>query len=589
MEYPRSEVRNGMRIDWDVPVEMDDGVVLRADLYRPDSHGIFPAVLSYGPYAKWLHFADGSPHQWERMSAEHPDTVRGSSNTYQAWEVVDPEKWVPDGYICIRVDSRGSGRSPGYLDPWSPRETLDLYQCIEWAGTRDWSNGKVGLSGISYYAINQWQVASLQPPHLAAMCVWEGSSDLYRELAYHGGILCTFADLWYRGRVLDRQHGLGKRGLSSRLTGDWIAGPDTEIDEVLGSRRSDYGQDLREHPLFDDYWQARVPDFSKIEVPLLTAGNWGGVGLHLRGNVEGYVRAASKEKWLEVHGLEHWTHFYTDYGVELQKRFFGHFLKERDTGWQSQPPVLIHVRRPGDRFESRGEQEWPLARTRWTTMYLEAETLTLGEEAPSAPGTRDYHPFGDGVTFLTSPLREETEITGPMAAKLFIESDTEDADIFLVVRVFTEDISEVTFRGANEPHTPVGFGWLRASHRKLDPNLSRPYRPFHTHDERQLLLPGEIYELDIEIWPTSLVIPPGYRIGLSVRGRDYVYPGSPPQPVARPSGAATSGVTFTGVGPFRHNDSRDRDPALFGGRVTVHTGPQHPSLLVLPVIPGGDA
>lgn len=585
MTYPRSEVDGGIRIEWDFPVEMDDGVVLRADVFRPADEGRYGVILSYGPYAKWLHFADGSPHQWDRMSTEHPDTVRGSTNSYQAWELVDPEKWVPDGYVCVRFDSRGAGRSPGYLDPWSTRETNDLYQAIEWAGAQEWSNGRVGLNGISYYAMNQWQVAALHPPHLAAMCAWEGASDLYRELAYHGGILCTFADLWYQGRVLDRQHGLGERGPRSRMTGDWATGPETLADELLQRERADLGHDLLDHPLIDDFWRDRIPDLSQVEVPVLSAGNWGGAGLHLRGNIEGFVRSGSEQKWLELHGLEHWTHFYTDYGVELQKRFFGYFLKGEDNGWQDQPPVLLNVRRPGNRFEARSEQEWPLARTDWTKLYLDPNGLTLTESVPESSGQISYDPFARGLTFLGAPLNDETEITGPIACKLFVSSETEDADIFLVVRVLTPDLSEVTFTGANEPNTPLAHGWLRASHRELDPTLSEPYRPFHTHTSRQPLVPNEIYELHIEIWPTSIIIPAGHRLALSVRGVDYVSQGARPQPVAQPGRAATSGVTFTGVGPFRHNDGADRDPTVFGGRVTLHVGPDRPSHLLLPLIP----
>ena len=574
-----------MFITWDQPIVMDDGLTVRADVFRPVDGGPHPVILSYGPYGKWHHFADGSPHQWERMSSEHPETVRGSSNAYQNWEVVDPERWVPDGYVCVRVDARGTGRSPGFFDPWSPRETRDLYQCIEWCGEQEWSTGKVGLSGISYYAMNQWQVAALQPPHLAAMVAWEGAADLYRDLAYHGGILCSFPDLWYQGRVLDRQHGLGRRGPMSRMTGDWVAGPETEVDEVLGAAATDLGRDFLDHPLFDEYWTERVPDLSRITVPFLSAGNWGGPGLHLRGNVEGFVRAGSDQKWLELHGLEHWTHFYTDYGIALQKRFFGHFLKGEATGWEEQPPVLLNIRHPGERFEFRTEEEWPLARTRWTKLHLDGRRLTMGAVGAEEPARAAYEAFGSGLTFLTDPLQEATEVTGPAACKLFVSSDTEDADIFVVLRVFTEEMEEVTFQGANEPHTPVAHGWLRASHRRLDPDVSLPHRPYHSHTEPEPLTPGIVYELDIEIWPTSIVIPACHRIGLSVRGRDYVYPGSKLQPVARPSTAATSGVTFTGVGPFRHNVAENRDPDTFGGTVTVHTGPEHPSYLMIPVIP----
>jgi putative CocE/NonD family hydrolase len=182
-------VRDGMRIDWDVPVAMDDGAVLRCDVFRPVKHGRYPVILSYGPYAKGLAFQDGYPSAWERMVRQHPDVTAGSSNKYQSWEVVDPEKWVPHDYACVRFDSRGCGTSPGFIDHFSPRETKDFYDCIVWAGRQPWSSGKVGLNGISYYAINQWHVASLQPPHLAAMCIWEGAADWYRDMTHHGGIL----------------------------------------------------------------------------------------------------------------------------------------------------------------------------------------------------------------------------------------------------------------------------------------------------------------------------------------------------------------------------------------------------------------
>ncbi|MGD1068280.1 MAG: CocE/NonD family hydrolase, partial [Vulcanimicrobiaceae bacterium] len=139
-----------MRIDWDVAVPMDDGIVLRADVFRPIGDAPVPAILSYGPYAKGLAFQDGYPSAWDRMADEHPDVTAGSSNRYQNWEVVDPEKWVPDGYACVRIDSRGAGCSPGFLDPWSPRETLDFERCIAWAAAQPWCDGNVGLNGISY-------------------------------------------------------------------------------------------------------------------------------------------------------------------------------------------------------------------------------------------------------------------------------------------------------------------------------------------------------------------------------------------------------------------------------------------------------
>ena len=151
--------------------------------------------------------------------------------------------------------------------------------------------------------------------------------------------------------------------------------------------------------------------------------------------------------------------------------------------------------------------------------------------------------------------------------------------MFLVLRVFSPDMKEVVFQGALDPHTPIGQGWLRASHRKLDKKLTLPFRPYHTHDEKQPLKPGEVYELDIEIIPTSIVVPKGYRVALSVRGRDYVYPGG--------SGGQLSNMKneFTGCGPFLHNDPRDRPLSIYGGRTTLHLGGGRENFVLLPIIP----
>src|SRR6186713_603650 len=566
----RSEVRDGMRIDWDVPIKMDDGLVLRADVFRPVKDGKYPVILSYGPYAKSLAFQDGYPSAWQRMAEKHPDVAAGSSNLYQSWEVVDPEKWVPHDYVCVRVDSRGAGCSPGFIDHFSPRETKDFYDCIEWAGVQPWSNGKVGLNGISYYAENQWQSAALQPKHLAAICTWEGAADFYRD----------FVQDWSKAQVYSVQNGRGRRGFKSRMNGDWVSGPETLSEEQLGKNRRDFYEDCISRKLdTDPYWQSRMPDWTKVKTPLLSSANWGGQGLHPRGNFEGFVRSASDQKWLEVHGIEHWTHFYTNYGVALQKKFFGHFLKGEDTGWDKQPKVLLQVRHPGEKFVERHENEWPLARTQWTKFYVHPADMTLSAEQQPSAGTVTYAGMGEGVTFLSEPLEQEIEITGPIAAKLWVSSATEDADLFLVVRAFTPDLKEVTFQGALDAHTPIAQGWLRCSHRKLDPNLTLPYRPYHTHDEEQKLTPGQIYEVDVEVWPTCIVLPKGYRLALSVRGTDYVYPGEPG------AGVETLGKVWTGVGPFTHDDPRDRPPAIFDGDVTLHAGSNRQPYVLLPVIP----
>lgn len=575
----RSETRDGMRIDWDVPIVMDDGLILRADVFRPIDQGHYPVILSYGPYAKGLAFQDGYPSAWERMVTKHPDVAAGSSNLYQNWEVVDPEKWVPHNYVCVRVDSRGTGCSPGYIDHFSPRETRDFYHCIEWAGVQAWSNGKVGLNGISYYGINQWHVASLQPPHLAAMCVWEGAADWYRDMTHHGGILSTFWENWYDMQVKTVQFGAGERGKRSRVHGELVCGPQILTDEELAKNRCDFGNEIKSHPMDDEYHKARSPVWEKITVPLFTAANWGGQGLHPRGNFEGFVRAASKKKWLEAHGIEHWTHFYTDYGREQQLKFFDYFLHGKDTGWSKQPKVHLQVRHPGETFVSRAETEWPLKSTKWTKFYLDPSDMSLSIGKPSKAAKLSFAAMGDGLTFITPPLAKETEITGPSALKLFASSSTKDADLFVVVRVFSGDMREVVFQGAIDPHTPVAQGWLRASHRKLDKRLSKPYRPYHTHDEYWPLRKGQIVELDIEIWPTSIVVPAGYRIAVSIRGKDYEYGGG--------SGGRLSNFKneLKGCGPFLHDDPVNRPPATFGGTTMLHIGRGKSPYLLLPLIP----
>ncbi len=573
-----TQVQDGMTIDWDVDIPAGDGLVLKADVFRPIVGEPSPVLLTYGPYAKGLPFQQGYPSAWQKMVAGHPDVPYGSTNKYQNWEVVDPEKWVPQGYTCVRVDSRGTGRSPGFIDHFSPRETRDLYECIEWAARQPWSNGRIGLSGVSYYGINQWHVASLQPPHLAAMCIWEGAADWYRDMTHHGGILSTFWANWYDMQVKTVQYGLGERGPRNAVSGLSVCGDETLSDDELARNRCSFGDDILSHPLDDDYHRARSPQWDKVTVPFLSAANWGGQGLHPRGNFEGFMRAASREKWLEAHGLEHWTHFYTDYGRSLQKAFFDCYLKGENNGWRDRPRVLLQVRHV-DRFEERGEEEWPLARTSWTKFYLDVDREVLSSRPPAKPGNMSFDALGDGLTVLSEPFSEETEITGPLAAHLRISSSTSDADIFLVLRVFTPDIREVVFAGAIDPHTPVAQGWLRASHRKLDSGLSRPWRPYHTHDEKQPLIAGEVVDLQIELWPTSIVVPVGYRIALSVRGRDYEWQTA--------TGLRLSNFKneLRGCGPFLHDDPRDRPRSVFGGRTTLHIEPDGRNYLLLPVVP----
>ncbi|HET7671226.1 MAG TPA: CocE/NonD family hydrolase C-terminal non-catalytic domain-containing protein, partial [Burkholderiales bacterium] len=371
------------------------------------------------------------------------------------------------------------------------------------------------------------------------------------------------------------QHGFAS-GKKNPNTGVPVCGDEVLSEAELEKNRENMWQAFLSRELIDDYYRERTADLSKVTVPLLSAANWGGQGLHTRGTFEGFVNSRTKDKWLEVHGGSHWAPFYTDYGRGLQLDFFDHFLKGKDNGWDKQSRVLLNVRSPGERFVLRSENEWPLARTRWTPFYLDPETMQLVRDEPRSTKALTYEPMGDGLTFSTPPLKGELEITGPSALKLRISSATTDADLFIVLRVFDPAGKEVLFQGALDPKTPVGQGWLRASHRKVDKARSLPYRPWHTHDEKQPLKPGEPVDLDIEIWPTCIVIPAGYRLALSIRGRDYEHDDA---------AATLSNMKnpMKGCGPFTHDDPTDRPPAIFGGKVTVHFE-QQPYVL-LPVIP----
>jgi len=374
------------------------------------------------------------------------------------------------------------------------------------------------------------------------------------------------------------QHGYGDRGFKSRANGELAAGPETLSDEELKKNRFDLHGEFSSHPFDDEYYAARTPDLSKITVPVLSCANWGGAPLHPRGNFNGYMHSSSEKKWLEVHGLEHWSLYYTDYGNDLQKRFFDCFLKDDDSGWKDQPRVSLNVRSEGEKFYLRGEEDWPIPRTEWTKFYLKADGHLLSPEEQVGEENISYKSTGDGVTFVSTPMEKDTEFCGPIASKVWVSSDTKDADLFLVVRVFTPDFKEVVFHGALDPHTPVASGWLRASHRALDKDRSTEWAPFHTHKKAEPLTPGEIYELDIEIHASGMVIPEGYRVALSIRGRDYVYPGEPD------AGLSNMKNQFTGVGPFLHDDLDNRPEDVFDNQVTIHIGPDRPSYLLLPIV-----
>jgi uncharacterized protein len=324
----------------------------------------------------------------------------------------------------------------------------------------------------------------------------------------------------------------------------------------------------------DEFYAERTPDWSAITVPVLSAGNWGGQGLHLRGNIEGFLRVSSPQKWLELHGEEHWTSYYTDHGRGIQRQFFDHFLKGSDNGWDARPRVQLQVRHVDGSFTERFEHEWPIARTDWRSLWLDPHERVLGPEA-TGPSQVSFDGTGPGITFRSAPSDRETEITGPVAASLRVSTTARDCDLFLTLHVVDPDGRRLSFRGAIDPHTPLTQGWLRLSHRALDAELSRPYRPVHSHLAPAPVECGRPYDVEVELWPTSVVVPAGHRLALTVAGRDFVDDELPEIRLAQFKNE------MRGCGPFLHDDPVDRDEAVFGGTTTVHT----PARLLLPVIP----
>lgn len=407
------------------------------------------------------------------------------------------------------------------------------------------------------------------------MVPWEGAADFYREMSRHGGIGSNaFLDVWYRRQVVSNQHG-NKNGHMDPWLKQAATGPEVLSEEALLANRTNPVEALLDRPLDGQFYRDRSADFSKITVPFLSAANWGGFGLHARGNFEAFSGAASTQKWLEVHPGRHEEWFYLNNSMNMQKRFLDHFLKDADNGWEREPPVQLRLRRPfSTDFELRREHEWPLRSTQWTKTYLQASKKALSWTAAEDQSSVAFEAAGEPVTFMSPPLERETQIIGPLAAKLFISSSTSDADVFVTLQAFSPEGREVEFQGTIDPHTPLAQGCLRASHRKLDPKMSQPFRPYHTHDELLLLEPGKIYEVEVEMWPTCIILPPGFRLALQISGHDFDR--SKVEEVVNPDWSSG------GSGPFLHNHEKDRPAEIFGGKTTIYTGGEFDPMCCFP-------
>lgn len=293
--------------------------------------------------------------------------------------------------------------------------------------------------------------------------------------------------------------------------------------------------------------------------------------MHSRGNFEGYYRSSSKQKWLEVHGGNHRDSFYSTEIQAQLKLFFDHYLKGEDNKWERTPPVMMQIREVDGTSTRRMEKEWPLMRTLWKKLYLDANKESISSVAVSATSKVSYEGLKKPALFMSAPFERETEITGPLMANLSVTSSTADMDIFATVQLFRPDGTEVTFEGASEPAVPISQGWLRVSHRKIDPLLSKTWRPYHTHDQEEKLVPGQVYAVKVELWPTCVIVPKGYRLGLRLEGKDF--------------SRSEKGKAFSGSGPFLHFHPQDRPSDIFGGTYSIHTGGTYESYLQIPIVP----
>jgi len=531
--YGRS-IENGMTIERNVAVRMRDGVEIFADVFRPIDEGPVPPIIAWTPYGK---HQNGSG-----IYAANPtcDVKPGQVSQYATFEAVDPLYWVPRGYAVVNVDIRGLYYSKGDATVVSPEEARDFYDTIEWAGTQSWSNGRVGLSGVSYLAVTQWRVAELNPPHLAAINPWEGWTDTYRELARHGGI----PDTWF---------------WTMNIAPAWGCST-TPVEDILA--------ETAQHPFIDAFWESKAAKLEKVSVPAFVVACWADQGLHERGTLEGFKRIASKQKWLLIHGRKKWAHYYDPQNVELLREFFDHFLKGTSASVLQWPRVRYELRQQYFMGETRTESEWPIARTQYTKLYLDAQHRCLQSTLSTKVASANYDSMAGGPLAHRAEFEltftEPTDLVGHMKLKLWAAAESaDDMDLFVGLYKFDAHGQFVPFPFYSFfDDGPVALGWLRASHSELDPDRSTEYQPVLAHRRARKLEAGEVVPLEIEIWPSGTHFEAGSRLRLIVQGTDlqkyskhraFVY--------------------------FRHEDT------VNSGRHIVYTGGKYDSHLLVPIVP----
>ena len=515
-------------VEKDVAIKMRDGTVLRANVFRPDITDRAPVVMTFTMYDK-----DAHPAELLADFAELRESLGlglGSFTVSECtpFEAPDPAYWVPHGYVVVHVDIRGTGKSEGTADPFGEDTVADYGEVIEWAGTQGWSNGRVALHGVSFLAISQWYAAAARPKHLSAIVPWEGVSDPFRDNLFHGGIPETAFVTW------------------------WMMG----MEGVPGSDEPpNFNPDNRTPPISE--MPFLLPELSDIEVPALICGSWSDQGLHTRGSIHAYTEISSEHKWLYTHGRGKWSVYHSLEAMEYQRKFLDYFLKGLENGMLEEPRVRVEVRETLDSWSVRGEEDWPIPHTQYSALHLNADSQELSPAAESAVTTASYESTSTEGLHFDFQFAEPTEITGHMKLKLWVSTDQgEDMDIFVGVRKLDAEGREVHFEAReNDVRGIVSLGWLRVSHRELDPEKSTPWRPYLTLQNEQRLEAGIIVPAEIEILPSSTWFDRGETLRLEIKGQD-LYPNR----------------------MLQHKDLCN------AGSHTVHMGGDYDSHLLLPIV-----
>jgi hypothetical protein len=494
------------------------------DVYRPADERPAPPIIAWGPYGK---------HGHTRYSDVYPNWGGNQDllSKFTAFEAPDAVQWTARGYAVINPDPRGTWYSEGNASFLSPAEANDFYDVIEWAGTQPWSNGKVGLTGVSYLTQSQWLVAALNPPHLAAINPYEGWSDSYREVVRHGGIPET--RFW--GYIPIRW------GFST-----------TRIEDLV--------EETKAHPLFDEFWASKVADWSKIKVPAYVVASWSDQGMHTRGTLEAYKALGSERKWLEIHGRKKWAYYYEPESIRRQLAFFDHVCKGVDNEVADWPAVNLEVREKFFVGPMKAETEYPIARTRYVALYLDAANGAMTREPVDTAASIAYDSENRGRAEFVHVFDKATDLVGHMKLKLWGAAEIhDDMDLFVAVEKLDAGGDKVGFAfWTHFDDGPVALGWLRASHRELDETKSTPQQPIQAHRRQLKLTPGEITPMEIEIWPSGTRFDAGEGIRVVIQGSDI----------------------------YDYDAMCDRHTGLINkGNHTLHTGGQYDSHLLVPIIP----